>query len=178
MAVPFAVSAGEESISREQLYARHIDAVGRWVANLAGPGADVEDLAHEVFMIAFQRLDEFRGEAKLSTWLYRIAINVVRNARRRARVRRWFALGDREVASDAPLPDEAIDRERRRRAVYAIFDRLSEKDRLLLVMFEIEQLSGAEIAERLAVNIGTVWVRLHRARAQFIRRANESGVLP
>src|SRR5688500_14384663 len=79
-----------EVLSNEELYDRHFDAVSRWVANLAGPSADVEDLTQEVFIIAFKRLDTFRGEAKLTTWLYRIAINVVRNHRRRARIRQWL----------------------------------------------------------------------------------------
>lgn len=168
------------SMSPEELYTRHADAVSRWVANLAGPGAglDVEDLTHEVFIIAFRRLDGFRGDAKVTTWLYRIALNVVRNQRRRARIRRWLSLSsahEDELQSDALLPDEELERARRKRLVYRALDRIPERHRALLVMFEIEQLSGAEIAERLEIKVGTVWVRLTRAREVFTRELETLG---
>lgn len=176
---PVAVVPRAPSMSPEELYTRHAEAVSRWVANLAGPGAgrDVEDLTHEVFIIAFRRLDAFRGDAKVTTWLYRIALNVVRNQRRRARIRRWFSLSsaqERELSSEALPPDEALERERRRRLVYRVLDRIPERHRAILVMFEIEQLSGAEIAERLEIKLGTVWVRLTRAREVFARELNAS----
>jgi RNA polymerase sigma-70 factor (ECF subfamily) len=63
----------------------------------------------------------------------------------------------------------------RRQLVYRVLDRLAEKERVLLVMFEIEEMSGAEIAEKLGVKLGTVWVRLHRARAAFVRALEAEG---
>ena len=66
---------GEEPLRAPDLdaiYRAHAGTVARWAAKLAGPGNDVEDLVHEVFLVARRRLPEFRGDAKVTTWLYRI----------------------------------------------------------------------------------------------------------
>ena len=70
------------------LYRQHADDVGRWAIRLLGHSADVEDIVHQVFLVAQRRLPEFRGEAKLSTWLHGITVRVVHEARRR--YRRWW----------------------------------------------------------------------------------------
>src|SRR5438552_1977251 len=60
-------------------YRQHAADVSRWARRLGGPGVDAEDVLHEVFMVAQRRLPEFRGEAKLSTWLYAITLRVVQD---------------------------------------------------------------------------------------------------
>lgn len=97
----FAMEA-RESISVQALYDAHADDVARWVGNLAGPSADRADLVHDVFEIAIEQWPRFRHEAKPTTWLYRIALNVVRNHRRRQKFRRWVLLDDEDpIASSA-----------------------------------------------------------------------------
>lgn len=154
-------------VTEDELYRAHVDDVARWVANHAGAGPHVEDLVHDVFVVAFRRLSGFRGDAQPSTWLYVIALNVVRNHRRRQRFRRWLRIEDDDVASTAPGPDEALERRARRALVYRALDDLTEKDRTVLIMFEIDGLSGEAIAEHFDVKVGTVWVWLHRARKRF-----------
>jgi RNA polymerase sigma-70 factor (ECF subfamily) len=56
------------------IYREHAELVKRWALRLGGPGLDAEDFVHEVFMVVQRRLPEFRGEAKLTTWLYRITL--------------------------------------------------------------------------------------------------------
>ena len=63
----------------DSLYREHVHRVARWVERLAGPDWDVEDMVHEVFAVAYQRLDGFRGDSALSTWLFGIASRVVRH---------------------------------------------------------------------------------------------------
>jgi len=72
---PRAASAPERVAVRpdlDALYRQYAPAVARWVAHLGGPRIDVDDLVHEIFLVAHRRLAEFRGEAKVTTWLYRI----------------------------------------------------------------------------------------------------------
>src|SRR5947207_14469683 len=74
--------------SLERLYERHAADVERWVQRLAGPRGEIEDLMHDVFVVALRRRHEFRGDASVRTWLFRITHHVVRSRRRRDFVRR------------------------------------------------------------------------------------------
>lgn len=162
-------AAKDTPLDLTQIYRRHGREVARWVARLGGPDADLEDLVHEVFVVVDRRLGGFRGDAKLTTWLYRITENVVRHQRRKNRLRSWL-LGDdatEERACPAPLPDEALEKKRAIALVYEILDRIGEKYRTVLILHEIEGLTGPEIAELTGVKPSTVWVRIHRAKARF-----------
>src|SRR4029079_18131933 len=75
----------------DDAYRAHAARVARWVGHLGGPSADVDDLVHEIFLVADRRLSDFGGDAKLTTWLYRITERVVRGRRRNERIRRWLA---------------------------------------------------------------------------------------
>jgi RNA polymerase sigma factor (sigma-70 family) len=69
------------SDSLDQIYETYEPMVERWARRLAGPGAEVEDLVHDVFLVALRRMHEFRGDAKISTWLFRITELIVRKRR-------------------------------------------------------------------------------------------------
>jgi RNA polymerase sigma-70 factor (ECF subfamily) len=169
-AIPALRTDVRESMSVQALYDAHADDVARWVGNLAGPSADRADLVHDVFEIAIKQWPRFRHEAKPTTWLYRIALNVVRNHRRRQSLRRWVLLDDEDpIAAVGPRADDALIGDEERRMVYRVLERLSERQRTLIIMFEIEGRPGAEVAELLDAKLSTVWVSLHRARQAFIR---------
>jgi RNA polymerase sigma-70 factor (ECF subfamily) len=161
----------------DAVYRAYADTVARWVHRLGGPGIDLEDCVHEVFLVVQSRLARFRGEAKISTWLYRITHNVTRNQRRKLRFRRWLSGTPHDVAGDQPEPGpsapEVLESAQRRKALYAVLDRMSEKYRTAFILFELEQLSGAEVAHLMGARSETVWVWLHRARADFRKRAEE-----
>ena len=166
--------------SLDALYRAHAPAVARWAAHLGGPRLDVEDAVHEVFLVVSKRLTEFRGDAKVTTWLYRITERVVRGGRRRERVRRWLDLvrrGDvqQSLSPPRPTPVEELERRQSRETVYRILDRLAEKYRRVLVLFELEELSGEEIAALTGLKLATVWVHLHRARATVPGRDESRG---
>jgi RNA polymerase sigma-70 factor (ECF subfamily) len=161
----------------DAVYRAYADTVARWVHRLGGPGVDLEDCVHDVFLVVQSRLSRFRGEAKITTWLYRITHNVTRNQRRKLRFRRWLRGTPHEAAGDQPEPGpsaaEALESAQRRKALYAVLDRMSDKYRTAFILFELEQLSGAEVARLMGARPETVWVWLHRARAEFRKRAEE-----
>ena len=156
------------------LYRVHAPDVMHWIARLAGPHADIEDMVHEVFMVVQRRLHEFRGDAKITTWLYRITERIVFDRRRRDRKLRWLGLHRAEEAGRAlnastPSPIESIERQQSVALVYRILDTMDEKYRSLLILFEMESMSGEDIANLTGTKLATIWVRLRRARAQFLR---------
>ena len=150
------------------LYRAHAQTVARWASRLGGPAIDVEDVVQDVFLVVQRRLDEFRGEARIETWLYRITANMVRWRRRKEKWRRWLGGSADDVAgrlaARGPTPLEALE-------VYRALDGMRENYRSVLILFEIEGLTGAEIAQLLGVKVDTVWVWLHRARKQFKERS-------
>jgi RNA polymerase sigma-70 factor (ECF subfamily) len=157
----------------DRIYERYVADVNRWVRRLVGPRDDVEDLVHEVFLVAVRKRGSFRGDATVKTWLFRIAERVVRGRRRRERVRRWlFARHTdslRGEGRNAVTPLEEIERCELTARLYAALDRLPEDYRTALILYEIEGLSGEQVAELVGVQMGTLWVRLHRGRARLLQ---------
>ncbi len=154
------------------LYRAHAQTVARWAARLGGPTADVEDIVQEVFLTAHRLLDGFRGEAKITTWLFRITHNQVRHQRRKQRYRRFLRGSADDVAGQLPSPRltpiQELEQRQATTTVYRVLDGMSEKYRTAFILFELEHLSGDEIAALLDQRVNTIWVWLHRARAQFL----------
>jgi RNA polymerase sigma-70 factor, ECF subfamily len=160
------------SDSLDELYQEYAADVKRWAYRLAGPGADLEDLLHDVFVIALRRHFTFRGQAKIRTWLFRITNNVVRNRRRRGIIRGLLLRRHQDemlaAAPTPPTPQDEMERRERRTRLYQALDRLPDCYRTTLILFEIERLSGDEVAELTGVSVDTVWVRLHRGRSRLL----------
>jgi RNA polymerase sigma-70 factor (ECF subfamily) len=168
------------------LYRRHAGDVARWAGRLGGPGADVDDIVQEVFIIVARKLSLFRGEAKPTTWMFRITDHVVRNHRRRMRVRRivtrlnpWHA-AQLEDPIDGPLA--TLERRAEAERAFRLLDALPEKYRRVLILCELEEMPPAQIADLLETRIETVRVWLHRARRMFVERQRqleaEEGLMP
>jgi RNA polymerase sigma-70 factor (ECF subfamily) len=162
--------AASEPLDLARLYRDHAGAVSRWAQRLLGPEGDPEDVVHEVFLVAQRRLREFRGEARASTWLYAITVRVVQHQRSR-RHRWWRFLRSRPIPEEPPptTPLETLESRRAVELTYQLLDGLPEAERSALILFEIEGLSGEDIAAVTGEAVGTIWVRLHRARARFRR---------
>jgi len=156
----------------DELYARHGADVKRWVRRLAGPGADVEDILHDVFLVVLRRGFTFRGDADIKTWLFRITHHLVRRQRRRAFVRSMLFGRHRSEAltctPSVPTPQEEMERRERHLRLYRALDRLPDAYRTALILYEIEGLAGEEVAGLLGITLGTLWVRLHRGRAKLL----------
>ena len=161
----------------EALYREHFDFVYRKARSLGGPGFDAEDAAQEVFLVVSRRLHTFDGSSRVTTWLYGITLNVVRAARRRARVRRLFELRHPEEERGETGPDR-VEVEQARRIAYAILDKLSAEHRETFILTEFEGLTGQEIAGLMGCKVETVWSRLHYARKEFARRLAARGYVP
>ncbi|MHB8420221.1 MAG: RNA polymerase sigma factor [Myxococcales bacterium] len=161
-----------------QIYRDHVRAVTHWARALAGPRVDVDDVVQDVFATALRQLPGFRAEAKLRTWLFGITRNVVRAERRRARWRRFWGGPDRDEALESlpsPVrdPAEALEQRQLRERLYRALAGLGERQRTAFILFEVEELSGEEIAERMGLKLSTLWVTLHRARGELSRRLDE-----
>jgi len=165
--------------SIDQLYESYEPSVERWVRRLAGPGADVEDLVHDVFLVALRRRHEFRGDAKLSTWLFRITERIVRKRLWRRRVHGFLNLAFRDntiaLVPASPTPPPPPQRRQQCGLLYAALDRLPEKYRTPVIMFDIDGRSAAEVATLLGIKTNAVWVRVHRARARLFHDLSTEG---
>jgi RNA polymerase sigma-70 factor (ECF subfamily) len=172
-AVPLAAAPPEIT----SLYRAHAAEVERWVTRLAGPTVDAEDVVQEVFLVVQRRLPEWRAEAKVTTWLYRITERVVHRQRRKQRMGRWLRGLAGDFADDIPAerltPVDDLERKQAARVVYSALEALERKMRAIVVLFEIEGLSGEEIAALTGTKLATVWVQLHRGRARFLKRLRE-----
>jgi RNA polymerase sigma-70 factor (ECF subfamily) len=155
-----------------RLYRAHERTVMRWAARLGGPGIDVEDVVQDVFLVAKRRLSSLDESWNIQTWLFRTTEKIVLAARRKRRLRQWLSLSREPAApgmgTPRPTPAEALERERAAEEVYRVLDRMPERQRRVLVLFEIEGMSTQEIAKLIDAQVGTVRVWLFRARARFL----------
>ena len=157
------VIAGDRLAGRA-LYDTHAPRVYSLAYRLSGDAEKAREFTQDTFIRAFSRLSQFRGEAAFSTWLHRITVTVVSNARRsEVRTAREVAL-DEAHSIEASAPEAEPDlKESIARAV----DKLSEAYRTTLILHDIEGYTHAEIAEMLGVPEGTCKSRLSAARAQL-----------
>jgi RNA polymerase sigma-70 factor (ECF subfamily) len=159
-----------EPLDLRTLYFAHAPFLRAAIQRLGGPRVDVEDLLHEVFLVALDRASDFEGRSSARTWLYGIAIRVVAGHRRRSKVRRFFGLEDvppEREPTEVQTPASHLDAARARAQVFAILDKLAEKKRTVFILFELEGLSGEEIVRLVGAPLKTVWTRLFHARAEF-----------
>jgi RNA polymerase sigma-70 factor, ECF subfamily len=167
----------DQRSAHDELYHRFRRQVAGNLFRVLGDRSDLEDLVQEVFVIAFRGLDKFRGDARLSTWLYRICVNVALG-RIRTRRRRPNAIGVVDLDATAPdpslterpeTPDKSLERQRDRERVYEALEQLAPKKRIVLYLHEIEGLDLKEIAYLVDSNPVTVRTRLFYARREFYR---------
>lgn len=162
------------SVRRTQfltLYDVWCESVIRWIRALGGPEADRDDIAQEVFLVASRRLHAFDG-VNPAAWLYRITQRQVRDFRRRTWIRRIFTREHTDAVEALPdegsSPGSALERRENQRILNALLSKMNADRRAAFVLFEIDGLSGEEIAKIQGVAVNTVWKRLHVARKEFL----------
>ncbi len=156
------------------LYERYSSSVFRFISAMGVPADEREDAAQEVFIAVYRSLGSFRGEAQLSTWIYRIASRHAGRLRNRRRIRDLVnVLVLREPPPPAP-PDPA-ERAAHLDLLDQLLGRLNPKKRTVFVLFEVEGLPIEEIARILDCPQNTVWSRLHHARAEMLQLAQKVG---
>lgn len=146
---------------------------------MLGPTADLDDVVQEVWLQVHRSVKDFRRQARFSTWLYRVTVNVVLMHRRAARSRPAFVdAPETYVAKDRdPLPDEQVARNARVRALERLLERLSEKKRTVFVLHELEGIAPIEIAKIVGAPVLTVRTRLFYARRELAELMREEPAL-
>ena len=159
----------------ERLLDQYQQPVYRFVCGLLEDPADAPDVTQEVFVKVFRKVGEFRGDASLKTWIYRIAINEASNRRR------WFARHRKNevsvdtaaegAAADADwfidrrgTPFDLLSREEVRIAIHKTLGEIDQRLRVAVILRDIEGLSYNEIADTIQVSLGTVKSRILRGR--------------
>lgn len=169
--------SGDRGAFRE-LFHRHRDDVARLIRRLGASPADLEDLTQEVFLQVHRSITQFRGQSRLSTWLYRLTVNVVLMHRRAAGSRPTLIAAVVEPAGGAEsAPDEQVARRRRIAAFYALLERLSDKKRAVFVLHELEGLTPADIAMVVGAPVLTVRTRLFYARREILQMMEDDPTL-
>ena len=166
-----------------EIYDAHFLFVWRSLRRLNVPEADTPDAAQEVFLVVHRRLGEFEWRAKITTWLYRICIRVARDRRRRAHVRREVPTTDQlELRADPAANTEAgAERLQALEQLQAALAEMDLEQRAVFTLFELEGMTGQQIADILEIPLGTVYSRLRLGRESFrkaIARQQGAGVRP
>jgi RNA polymerase sigma-70 factor (ECF subfamily) len=154
-----------------QLYDEQFRFVWRSLRRIGVAESDVADAVQDVFVVVHRKLGDFEGKAKVTTWLFGICVRVASDRRRLAHTRRELPTENVEIArldADAAVggPSDARDA---RALLETILDRMSDEQRIVFTLFELQGLTGEEIADLLDVPLGTVRSRLRLARECFQR---------
>lgn len=155
-----------------RLVLKHKDRIFSLCLRLLQDRHEADDAAQETFVRVFQGLRGFRGEAKFSTWLYRIAVNACKNKLdskeyRHRKDRRDLEEGEAELMKPVPSPAQVLESKGRRERIEAAIGRLPEDQRMLVVLRDVEGRSYEEIADATGLNPGTLKSRLNRGRRQL-----------
>lgn len=168
------VAAGERSAFK-QLYDTHSPRVLSLLLRLVGNRDDAEELVQDVFLSFWNHAESLRGESKLSTWLYRVAVNRAINFKKRGgllfQIKQLFSLEtdeesliDRLPASESDSPDRQLEMKQAQTQLADLLATLPERQREVFLLHKLEGLSYNEIAEELHVTLGTVESLMHRAK--------------
>lgn len=153
------------------LYAEHSRAIYYLALRFLGDPQKAEDATHDVFLKAFRKMDQFRGEASWRTWLYRIAINHCRNLQQSWNERHMFSNADEAVWENATAqidsPLRVLETKELGERIQKTLDALPDEYRLLLLLIADQQLSYEEVGALTEQSSDAVRGKLHRARKAF-----------
>jgi RNA polymerase sigma-70 factor, ECF subfamily len=152
----------------EQVYERHADFVWRTLRRLGVAEAEARDATHDVFLIVHAQLERFEGRSSLSTWLFALCRSVARDFRRRQR--QGAELRELEAEEEIDLRADvsrAVEHQQQLAELERILSTISSDQRNVFILFELEKMTGEELAEALGIPLGTVYSRLALARKAF-----------
>ena len=154
-----------DTVAERALYDAHVDRVYRLVHRMAGDPDLASDFTQETFIRAFERLEQFRGDSSLATWLHSIAVSVALNGMRKVKRIR----GRTENIDESPMiavEPKGLTPDLKTR-LHSAIDSLSEKLRSVFIMHDVEGYTHDEIAGSLGIPVGTSKARLFDARAKL-----------
>lgn len=165
----------------DKLYREHIELLYRYAYRLCGETESAKDLVQETFLNAYRGLEQFRGDAKVSTWLYTIASRACLRMRRKRKgaperelsLEEFVPTSEGEFRLQLPIegmtPEQALENKELREALEQAINKLPKKYRMALVLRDMEGLSAGETGAIMGLSERAVKSRLHRARL-FVRR--------
>jgi RNA polymerase sigma-70 factor (ECF subfamily) len=163
--------AGWPSDEIASLYAEHNRAIYYLALRFLGNPQRAEDATHDVFLKAFRKLDQFRGDSSARTWLYRIAINHCQNIQQSWHNRHVMANSDDAIwehsAAKTDSPLRMLETKELGERIQKTLDRLSDEYRLLLLLVADQELSYEQIGALVGQSADAVRGKLHRARKAF-----------
>lgn len=175
----------DEELIFNELVKKHSSGLSRFILRHIGNTGDTEDLVQQSFVEAVQAYRSFRGESQLSTWLYGIAMNLIRNYLSRSQYRKYRMVEDVELENVSAedlighsqiRPDEKAAQTEMLLHLQTALSELPQKMQDLILLASVEALSYEEIALALTIPIGTVRSRLSRTRAALIKQMARHGV--
>ena len=152
-------------ITLDAIVAEHGAFVWRTLRRLGVGASDVEDVAQEVFLVVHRRLPDYDGRSGMRAWLYGICAKKGSEHKRRAWLRRERPVADAPDAGAQPEQPEAMRRREARARLEAILADLDPRKRDVFVLFELEEMSLAEVAAAVGCPLQTAYSRLQSARA-------------
>ena len=168
----------------EDVIRQHQDFVFRTLVRLTGSREHVEDLAQEVFLRLYRGINSFRSDSKLTTYLYRITLNVAQDEwKRRKKEQAQSSFDDPDegwhdrLAHGSDDAEQLLDQKQRMAALERALNELSEPERQVIVMFHQEELTYEKIAEVLNLPLNTVRTHLHRGRKKLKERLREGRIV-
>lgn len=162
--VPTTPPASASALDARQVFVDHAAFVLRVVRRMGVAPRDVEDVAQEVFVVVHRKLATFNGQSSVRTWLFGIAMRVASDHRRRAYVRREHTTDTMPTTSVEPDQVEAVRRRQLRAQLDRALDELDDDKRAVFVLFELEGMPMAEVAQSLGCPLFTAYSRLREAR--------------
>ncbi|MGB8953125.1 MAG: sigma-70 family RNA polymerase sigma factor [Candidatus Aminicenantales bacterium] len=173
--------AAKDLSAFKELVERYQALVLRICIHLLGSHEEAEEVAQDIFFQIYKSAGNFRHQSKLSTWIYRIAVNVSLNFIRDNKDFRWLksldSLLEKEPQQAAPhlllnskSPEILLQEKERKKLIQQALASLPEKQKIAFVLNKIEGLSSQEIADVLEVTLSSVEARLHRAKANLQKK--------
>jgi RNA polymerase sigma-70 factor, ECF subfamily len=151
-----------------EVYKAHFDFVWRTARHLGTDPQHLDDVVQEVFVVVHRRLADFEGRSQVTTWLFEITRRVVaahlRKSHRRSRV---VSHGSIECADSGPGLEARLFVQEDTQLLYTLLDQLDSARREAFVLFELEEMSGPEVAEALGISVSCAYARIRVARIAF-----------
>ncbi len=168
-----------EAAAFRQVYEQYSDMVYNVCLRMIGNQEDAEDATQEVFLKVHRSVADFRGEAQLSSWIYRIAVNTCLNRERRKKWARWVSLDflftpeGEEHAGSEDSADQFLEEKERVRAVRQAIRSIPQSQKTAIILQRYENLSYQEIADIMGKSLSAVESLLHRAKQNLVKNLRE-----
>jgi len=166
-AMPDSIPASVPRRDLARVYREHVPYVWRSLKHLGVQEADIQDVAHDVFLVVARKLESFEERSSLKTWIYGICLRTAADYRGRAFRRREVLTDELPAFAERSAPAEQereLAGKRQRNRLVELLSGLSDEQREVFVLYEIEELTMREVADILACPLQTAYSRLHAAR--------------